>query len=153
MATFDFAPMFRSTIGFDQLPDLLSHALEREDNGYPPYNIEKLGPDSYRIVMAVAGFTRDDIEIVQAENRVTVRGAMQSNGEKTYLYRGLASRPFTREFDLADYVEVTDASLSNGLLVISLKREIPEALKPRTIPIAGEATKPAESVTFDRHAA
>jgi molecular chaperone IbpA len=135
MATFDFAPMFRSTIGFDQLPDLLSHALEREDSGYPPYNIEKLGSDSYRIVIAVAGFTRDDIEIVQAENRITVRGARKDEGEKTYLHRGLASRPFSREFDLADYVEVTDASLSNGLLVISLKREIPEAMKPRTIPI------------------
>lgn len=153
MATLDFAPMFRTTVGFDQLPDLLSHALQREDNGYPPYNIEKLGPDSYRVVMAVAGFARDDIEIVQAENRVTVRGAMKSNGEKTYLYRGLASRPFTREFDLADYVEVTNASLNNGLLVISLKRELPEALKPRTIPISGEGAERVESVTFDKQAA
>ena len=152
MTTFDFTPMFRSTIGFDQLPDLLSHALEREDSD-PPYNIEKLGPDSYRIVMAVAGLARDDIEIVQAENRVTVRGAMKSNGEKTYLYRGLTSRPFSREFDLADFVEVSDASLNNGLLVISLKRELPEALKPRTIPISGEGAERVESVTIDKQAA
>jgi molecular chaperone IbpA len=152
MTTFDFTPMFRSTIGFDQLPDLLSHALEREDND-PPYNIEKLGPDSYRIVMAVAGLARDDIEIVQAENRVTVRGAMKSDGEKTYLYRGLVSRPFSRKFDLADYVEVSDATLNNGLLVISLKRELPEALKPRTIPISGEGAERVESVTIDKQAA
>jgi molecular chaperone IbpA len=153
MATFDFAPMFRSTIGFDQLPDLLAHALERDDTGYPPYNIERVGSDTYQIVMAVAGFSPNDIEIVQTANRITVRGAMKSAGEVTYLYRGLASRAFSREFDLADYVVVTDALLNNGLLVISLKREIPEALKPRTIPISGEGTSPAKSVTFDKDAA
>jgi molecular chaperone IbpA len=136
MATFDFAPMFRSTIGFDQLPDLLSHALEREDTGYPPYNIEKLGADEFRIVMAVAGFSQDDIEIIQAENRVTIKGAAKNESAKTYLYRGLAARQFSRDFDLANYVEVTGAELSNGLLIISLKREVPEAMKPRSIPIS-----------------
>jgi molecular chaperone IbpA len=143
MATFDFAPMLRSTIGFDTLPDMLSQALEREASGYPPYNIEKLGPDAYSIVMAVAGFERDDIEITQAEGRLTVRGAKKSSDEKMYLHRGLAQRPFTQAFDLADHVEVTGAKLENGLLMISLKRELPEALKPRTIPIAGAAPKPA----------
>lgn len=136
MTTFDFTPMFRSTIGFDQLPDLLTHALEREDTGYPPYNIEKLGSNEFCIVMAVAGFSRDEIEIIQAENRVTVKGAAKNEGTKTYLYRGLAARPFTREFDLANYVEVTGAELNNGLLVITLKREVPEAMKPRSIPIS-----------------
>ena len=115
MATFDFAPMFRSTIGFDHLPDLLSHALQREASAYPPYNIEKLGPDSYQIVMAVAGFARDEIEILQAEDRITVRGTKKDDGEKSYLLRGLASMPFSREFDIADYVKVTDGSLSKRL--------------------------------------
>jgi molecular chaperone IbpA len=136
MATFDFSPMLRSTVGFDQLPAIFAQALEREEGGYPPYNVEKIGEDQYRIVLAVAGFSRDDIEIVQEESRLTIRGTAKKNGEKVYLYKGLAQRPFTREFDLADYVEVTEASLANGLLVISLKRELPDALKPRTIPIA-----------------
>jgi molecular chaperone IbpA len=136
MATFDFSPMLRSSVGFDELPALFTHALEREDTGFPPYNIEKIGEDRYRIVLAVAGFGRDDIEIVREENRLTIRGMVKRNGDKVYLYRGLAQRPFVREFDLADYVEVTDASLADGLLVLSLKRELPEALKPRTIPIA-----------------
>ncbi len=135
MATIDFAPMFRSTIGFDDIPDLLSRAIERGDSGYPPYNIEKLGPDEFRIVMAVAGLGRDDIEIVQAENRVTIKGSAKTEGARTYLYRGLSTRPFTREFDLADYVEVVGATLENGLLIISLKRELPEAMKPRSIAI------------------
>ena len=136
MATFDFSPLLRSTVGFDQLPAIFAQALEREDGGYPPYNVEKIGEDRYRIVLAVAGFSRDDIEIAQEESRLTVRGSAKKNADKVYLYKGLAQRPFTREFELADHVEVTDASLADGLLVISLKRELPEALRPRTIPIA-----------------
>ena len=136
MATFDCSPLLRSTVGFDQLPAIFAQALEREDGGYPPYNVEKIGEDRYRIVLAVAGFSRDDIQIAQEESRLTVRGSAKKNADKVYLYKGLAQRPFTREFELADYVEVTDASLADGLLVISLKRELPEALRPRTIPIA-----------------
>lgn len=136
MATFDFSPMLRSTVGFDQLPAIFTQALEREDGGYPPYNVEKIGEDHYRIVLAVAGSGPDDIEIVQEGSRLTIRGAAKKSSEKVYLYKGLAQRSFTREFDLADYVEVTDASLVDGLLVISLQRELPENLKPRTIPIA-----------------
>ena len=135
MATLDFTPLFRSTIGFDQLPSLLSHALERREAGYPPYNIEKVGEDQYRISMAVAGFSKDDVEIVQEQNRLTVRGQVKETNGKTYLHRGIATRAFERHFDLADYVEVTDAAMGEGLLVISLKRELPEALKPRSIPI------------------
>ena len=135
MATLDFTPLFRSTIGFDQLPNLLSHALERPEAGYPPYNIEKVGEDQYRIVMAVAGFAKDDVELVQEQNRLTVRGKLKETSSKTYLHRGIATRAFERHFDLADYVEVTDATMGEGLLVISLKRELPEALKPRSIPI------------------
>ena len=135
MATLDFTPLFRSTIGFDQLPGLLSHALERPETGYPPYNIEKVGEDQYRIVMAVAGFSKDDVEIVQEQNRLSVRGKLKEANGKTYLHRGIAARAFERHFDLADYVEVTDATMGEGLLVIALKRELPEALKPKSIPI------------------
>jgi molecular chaperone IbpA len=135
MATLDFTPLFRSSIGFDQLPGLLSHALERPEAGYPPYNIEKASEDRYRIVMAVAGFGKDDVEIVQEQNRLTVRGKLTETAGKTYLHRGIATRAFERHFNLADYVEVTDAAMGEGLLVISLKRELPEALKPRMIPI------------------
>jgi len=135
MATLDFTPLFRSSIGFDQVPSLLSHALQREETGYPPYNIEKVGEDQYRIVMAVAGFGKDDVEIVQEQNQLSVRGKLKELSTKTYLHRGIATRAFERHFDLADYVEVTDATMGEGLLVISLKRELPEALKPRSIPI------------------
>jgi len=135
MATLDFTPLFRSSIGFDQLPSLLSHALERGEGGFPPYNIEKLGEDQYRIVMAVAGFSKDEVEIVQEQNRLSVQGRMKEPDSKTYLHRGIAGRAFVRYFDLADYVEVTDATMGEGLLVITLKREVPEALKPRHISI------------------
>ena len=143
MATLDFAPLYRSSIGFDQLPALFAHALKRDETGFPPYNIEKLAEDEYRIVMAVAGFSKDDIEIKRDGNLLSVRGQAQEIGSKTYLHRGIAGRAFEREFDLAEYVEVIGASPENGLLEIALKRELPEALKPRTIPIGtGSSTPP-----------
>ncbi|HEX7262349.1 MAG TPA: Hsp20 family protein [Luteolibacter sp.] len=135
MATLDFSPLFRSSIGFDQVPNLLAHALEREDSGYPPCNIEKCGDDQYRIVMALAGFGNGDVEIVSEQNRLTVRGQKPESDDKTYLHCGIPARPFLRHFDLADYVEVTAATMGDGLLVIDLKRELPEELKPRRIPI------------------
>ena len=135
MATLDFTPLFRSSIGFDQLPSLFAQALERPEATYPPYNIEKVGEDQYRIVMAVAGFRKEDVELVQEQNLLMVRGQLKETDGKTYLHRGIAARAFERTFDLADYVEVTDATMGEGLLVISLKRELPEALKPRSIPI------------------
>jgi len=135
MATLDFTPLFRSSIGFDQVTNLLSDALQRPESGYPRYNIEKIGEDQYRIVMAVAGFGKDDIEIVREQNLLSVRGKLREANGKTYLHRGIATRAFERNFDLADYVEVTDATMGEGLLVIALKRELPEALKPRRIPI------------------
>jgi molecular chaperone IbpA len=135
MATLDFTPLLRSTIGFDQLPGLLSHALDRPETGYPPYNIEKVTEDQYRIVMAVAGFCKDDIELVQEPNRLTVRGKLKETTGKIYLHRGIASRAFDRTFHLADYVEVTDATMGEGLLVVSLRRELPDELKARSIPI------------------
>jgi molecular chaperone IbpA len=135
MATLDFSPLYRSTVGFDRLPLLLAHALEREDGGYPPYNIEKLGEDAYRIEMAIAGFTKDDIEIVAEQNRLTVRGQVKDKDGSSYLHRGIAARTFERRFDLDDHVEVRGAALADGLLTIDLKRELPDALKPRRIEI------------------
>ncbi len=134
MATLDFTPLFRSSVGFDRIPALLSHALQREQSTYPHYNIEKCGEDQYRIVMALAGFTRDDIEIVLEQNRLTVRG--QKDGkDHTYLHHGITTRSFERQFDLADFIEVTGATMGDGLLVIDLKRELPEEFKPRRIEI------------------
>jgi len=141
MATLDFTPLYRSSIGFDQLPALLANAMQRDETGFPPYNIERVSEDRYRIVMAVAGFARDDIEVVQEENLLLVRGTAREAEPRTYLHRGIAARSFERRFDLADYVEVTGASLDNGLLEIALKRELPEALKPRRIPIGATSAE------------
>jgi molecular chaperone IbpA len=141
MATLDFTPLFRSAIGFDRLPVLLTHAMQREESGYPPYNIEKCGEDRYRIVMAVAGFRQDDLEVVREQNRLTVRGRMERTDGRTYLHRGIATRSFERHFDLADFVEVTSAAMGDGLLVIELERELPDNVKPRKIEInAGQFT-------------
>ena len=136
MSAYDFSPFFRSTVGFDRLFNLLDSA-GREDNGYPPYNIEKTGEDSYRITMAVAGFAADELSVVAQENVLTVSGKQKDAeaGKPQFLYRGIAGRGFERRFNLADYVTVAGASVTNGLLHIELKREVPEAVKPRSIRI------------------
>ncbi len=143
MRTVDFTPLYRSVVGFDRLAALLeSAATTAPASNWPPYNIETTGEDSYRIELAVAGFTSDELNIEVKENLLTVTGRKTANddGKRTYLHRGLAERDFERRFQLADYVVVTDAQLANGLLAISLKRELPEAMKPRRIEIAtGEA--------------
>jgi molecular chaperone IbpA len=141
MATLDFTPLFRSSIGFDRVPGMLTHAMARVENGFPPYNIEKCGENEYRIILAVAGFGRDDIEIVSEQNLLSVRGRLTDKPEAEYLHRGIAARSFERVFDLADYIEVTGAMMGEGLLVIDLKRELPEALKPRRIEIASVPMK------------
>ena len=135
MATLDFTPLYHSTIGFDRLPNLLSQALDRDEGGYPPYNIEKAGEDTYRIVMALAGFSREDIEVVTENNRLSVRGRLKDKGTGTYLHQGIAQRSFQRVFDLADYIVAVNATMDNGLLVVELKRELPEALRPRRIEV------------------
>jgi molecular chaperone IbpA len=140
MATLDFTPLFRSTVGFDRLPMLLTYAMQRDEAGYPPYNIEKLSEDRYRIAMAVAGFGNDDIEVVTEQNRLTVRGELKDKKDKSYLHRGIAARTFERSFDLADFVQVTGATLRGGLLMIDLKRELPEEMKPRKIAITTAQT-------------
>lgn len=139
--TLDLSPLFRSTVGFDRIGRLFDEAFADVGPAYPPYNIEKTGEDAYRIVMAVAGFAEKDIAI-QVENRtLTVEGKQTDKDEKAvYLHRGIAARAFVRRFELADHIEVAGAKLENGLLVIELKREIPEALKPRTIAIGKGAT-------------
>jgi molecular chaperone IbpA len=152
MATLDFTPLFRSSVGFDRLPDLLSDAVGRPESAYPPYNIEKCGEDQYRIVIALAGFSKDDVEIVVDQNRLFVRGHRREPDGRTYLHRGIATRSFERHFDLADYVEVTNAAMGEGLLVIDLKREVPEALKPRRIPIDAGVFLSPEPKSNGQHA-
>jgi len=140
MRTFDFTPLYRSAVGFDRMAQLLESAQRAtETNGWPPYNIETTGENAYRIEIAVAGFKADELNIEVKENLLTVTGRKTANDdsqERTYLHRGLAERDFERRFQLADYVMVTDAALEHGLLSISLKRELPEALKPRRIEIS-----------------
>jgi molecular chaperone IbpA len=137
MRTVDFSPLYRSVVGFDRLASLLEAAsTETAQAGYPPYNIERVDENSYRIEIAVAGFRPEELNVEVKENLLTVQGRKAANDEtRRYLHRGLAERNFERRFQLADYVVVTDADLADGLLSISLKRELPEALKPRRIEI------------------
>jgi molecular chaperone IbpA len=153
MATLDFTPLYHTTVGFDRLPDLLTGALQRDEGGYPPYNIEKTGDDTYRIVMALAGFSNDDIEVVTENNRVSIRGKLKDKNAVRYLHQGIAQRSFQRVFDLADYIVVSGASMENGLLVVDLKRELPEALKPRRIEIGKDRLIPLEAQTVEKTAA
>lgn len=138
MNAIDFSPLFRSAIGFDRLARLMDNARNVPDaTGYPPYNIEKTGEDSYVLTMAVAGFSEADIEITAQENTLTIAGKPQPQPEdgRRFLHRGIAGRAFERRFVLADHIAVTGADLANGLLHVALKHVVPEALKPRRIPV------------------
>ena len=134
---FDFSPLYRSTVGFDRIAEMLDRASRVEPmTNWPPYNIEKVADDQYRITMAVAGFSPDEIEMTQHQNALLVTGQKKTADEGSqYLHRGIATRSFKQTFNLADHVKVTGASLEHGLLTVELKREIPEALKPRKIEI------------------
>ncbi|MFL5157241.1 MAG: Hsp20 family protein [Microvirga sp.] len=135
-SAFDFSPLYRSTVGFDRLFDMLDQSAQIEPmTNWPPYNIEKLGDDQYRITMAVAGFSPDEIELTQNGGSLLVTGHKTSEEDKQYLHRGIATRTFKQTFNLADHVKVKGASLENGLLTVDLVREVPEALKPRRIEI------------------
>jgi molecular chaperone IbpA len=139
MRTYDFAPLYRATVGFDQIADLMDRVLSTEETkpAYPPYNIEKLDDDSYRISIAVAGFSDEDLTVEVRENALIVSARKAEDAsERTYLHRGIATRAFERRFHLADHVQVTGASHVDGMLHIDLVREVPEALKPRTIEIS-----------------
>ena len=138
MQAFDLSPLFRSTVGFDRLTRLLDSATRVDDStfSYPPYNIEQTGDDSYRIVMAVAGFGEGDLSITQQANSLLISGKHEKPAEeKKFLYRGIAGRAFERRFELADHIKVVSAKLTNGLLSVELAREVPEAMKPRTIKV------------------
>lgn len=138
MTRFDLTPLFRSSVGFDHLSRLIDTALDQatDSMSYPPYNIEKISEDNYRISMAVAGFEENDIEITAQDNTLTVSArTTQDNEKREFLYRGIAGRAFERRFQLADYIRVSDASMLNGMLHIDLVREVPERMKPRNIAI------------------
>jgi len=141
MRNFDLTPLYRTTVGFDRLASLFDSmaTFDGDAPAYPPYNIERVGENEYRISMAVAGFAEDDLNIEVKENTLTVTGEKTAaNGDQDYLHRGIAARNFERRFELADYVEARDARLENGLLHIDLAREIPEAMKPRKIAITAK---------------
>jgi molecular chaperone IbpA len=144
MRNFDFSPLYRTTVGFDHLSSLLN-AVNRGDtntNSYPPYNIELLDKDRYRITMAISGFVENELELQSEKQTLTVKGNKAADEiERNYLHRGIAGRNFERKFQLADHVEVTAAKLENGLLHIDLSREIPEAMKPKMIPIGSSKAR------------
>lgn len=143
MRPIDFTPLFRSTVGFDRLIQLLDHAAQLDaDSGYPPYNIERLGEQTYRISMAVAGFGESDLKVEVKEHTLSVKGERKPDStERQYLHRGIGQRAFERRFQLADYVEVSGAKLVDGMLHIDLQRNLPERMKARVVPIGnGTAT-------------
>ena len=145
MRTFDLTPFYRSTVGFDRLFSLLDQSPSESSPGYPPYNIERTGENNFRISVAVSGFSQNEISIVAKENTLTIKGekaANENSQSSEVLYRGIASRAFERQFQLADFVQVKNASLENGLLHVDLVREIPEAAKPRQIPITTSVSAP-----------
>ena len=137
MKTIDLTPLYRNSVGFDRMAALLDNALRSETAGagYPPYNIEVTGEDRYAVTLAVAGFMESELDVTVEKGVLTVRGRKQEDSERKFLHQGIANRTFERKFNLADYVEVVNASMDNGLLTISLKKEIPEAMNPRSIAI------------------
>jgi len=145
LMTYDFAPLFRTAIGFDRLARLVDTASQApSSSGYPPYNIEKTGETDYTLTMALAGFSPDDVEITLADNTLTIKGtAPKAAQHGEILHRGIAARAFERRFVLADHIEIGDAELMHGLLTVSIRRVVPEALKPRRIPVTlGTAPQP-----------
>jgi molecular chaperone IbpA len=151
MRIYDFTPLWRSSIGFDRLFDLINSQIPENQDGYPPYDIVRTGEDSYRISLAIAGFSPDDVAITAQQNLLTVSGRKTDNPDHAYIYQGVSARAFERRFSLADHVEVEGAACENGLLQIDLVRRLPETMKPRRIEIgkrvaARDDGKPGESV-------
>lgn len=149
MRTYDFTPLFRSSIGFDRLMTMMDSAMRPDEapTAYPPYNIEKLNDTTYRLTMAVAGFSEDNLSIVVQDNVLVVSGkAKQEDDQVQYLYRGIAGRAFERQFQLADFIKIGGAALENGLLRITLVREIPEAMKPRVVAIQTPTQKKSKLI-------
>jgi molecular chaperone IbpA len=150
---FDFSPFYRSSVGFDYLFELLENAnrVQTIDN-WPPYDIAKIGDDTYRITMAVAGFSQEELDISAQPELLVVSGQKSAEANGEYLYHGIANRSFTRRFELADYVKVTGANLANGLLTVELQREIPEAMKPRRIAISAPRGAETRQITDQKAA-
>lgn len=146
MGTFDLSPLYRSTVGFDRLFEFIDQSLRIEPVGWPPYNVEKLSGDRYRIEMAVAGFGPEDIEVSQHGNVLQVRGREKGADKAEYLHRGIANRSFLQTFSIADHVKVVGAELVNGMLSLELVREVPEELKPRRIEIKTAATLSQDNI-------
>lgn len=145
--TYDFTPLWRSSIGFDRLLDLVDAAQQSgADDNYPPCNIERVGEDRYEISLALAGFSPDEIAITAEQNVLTVEGRKTEKQQREFLHHGISFRPFKRQFNLADHVQVKGASFGNGLLQIELLRELPEAMKPRRIPIAGSSASKVQQL-------
>ena len=145
----DFSPFYRSSIGFDRIFDMLENTVPQNGDGWPPYDIVKLAEDSYRIAIAVAGFGEDELTVTLEANLLMVNGSKPAGEDQLqYLHHGLALRPFSRRFELADHVTVTGAQLKDGLLVIDLRKEIPESMKPRQISINAEQKSKASSKTI-----
>ena len=134
---YDWTPLWRSTIGFDRLFDVLDEVQRTAEESYPPYNIERLDENRFQISVALAGFTPDEVALTAEQNVLTLEGRKGDKEEKTFLHRGISARPFKRQFTLADHVEVKGARFENGLLLIDLQREIPETMKPKRIAING----------------
>ncbi len=157
MRTLDLTPLFRSTVGFDHLARLVEGVsrLDEQTIAYPPYNIEKLSDDAYRVTMAVAGFAESDLDIQVKGQTLTVTGnaPKEQTPQHAFLHRGIAGRPFERRFQLADHIRVANAALINGLLYIELVREVPEALKPRSITIGTQLTQKVETPAIEDKAA
>ncbi len=152
MRSFDFAPLYRATVGFDQIADMMDRVLSSDATqpSYPPYNIEKTSDDSYRISIAVAGFSEADLSVEVREHALIVTAKKAEDEKKTYLHRGIATRAFERRFHLADHVRVTGASHADGMLHIELTREVPEALKPRRIEIASQRSVTSDVIEADK---
>jgi molecular chaperone IbpA len=152
---YDFSPLYRMTVGFDRLFDMLDQVNFEPMTNWPPYNVEKQGDDQYRITMAVAGFSQDEVEVTQQEHTLVISGKKhQDNGQGEILHRGIATRAFKQSFNLADFVKVMEAKLENGLLTVELKREVPGELQPRRIPILGAASlgsgKPQQQIEHQK---
>ncbi|NKB42863.1 MAG: Hsp20 family protein [Alphaproteobacteria bacterium] len=155
MRTLDLAPLFRASVGFDNLTRVLDAAARQDSvQAYPPYNIAKASDDAYRITFAVAGFSQDDIDVVIENNTLSVKGKVaQESEDVAYLHRGIAGRSFERRFQLADHIQVIDATMENGLLHVDLKREVPEALKPRVVSISKASSTPKIEGSVEQKAA
>lgn len=148
----DFSPLYRSSVGFDRLANMVETAASgNSQGGYPPYNIESLDENQYRITMAVAGFSTDELDIQTQSNMLTITGSKSAiEAQREFLYQGIAERNFERRFQLADYVKVTNATIENGLLHVDLEREIPEAMKPRKIEINQSGQRVVETAQNEK---